>query len=131
MPRGQHLRNAQRFALVMQTALQIATGNLDLSKESDLILQPGQSGPSAATLSRSRAKLDVLAMYIRRWQWASAGFSESIISLCQEPSCARRCVSTPNLWCPHRIDCTVAGYDATKQGKELFITEEFATKMLD
>ena len=96
MPRGQHLRNAQRFALVMQTALQIATGNLDLSKESELILQPGQRGPSAATLSRSRAKLDVLGMYIRRWQWASAGFSESIISLCQGPSCARRC--HPNNW---------------------------------
>lgn len=40
------------------------------------------SGPSPATLSRARYKLDVLAIYLRRWQWAQSGFDSCFINLC-------------------------------------------------
>lgn len=39
-------------------------------------------GPSAATLSRARYKLDILNMYCRRWQWGHAGFQSHHITLC-------------------------------------------------
>lgn len=76
------MRNAERFSLVMQTVMQIATGDLDLSRTVDF----SQRGPSSATISRGRTKLDVLAMYIRRWQWSTTGFPAWIVSLCQGPS---------------------------------------------
>jgi hypothetical protein len=39
-------------------------------------------GPSGSTLSRSRGKLDILAMFCRRWMWKMSGFTPFWISLC-------------------------------------------------
>lgn len=40
------------------------------------------AGPSSATLSRARYKVDILAMYVRRWQWGRDGFKKKHIALC-------------------------------------------------
>ena len=40
-------------------------------------------GPSAATLSRARYKLDILNMYCRRWEWGQDdAFRKKILTLC-------------------------------------------------
>lgn len=44
-------------------------------------------GPSPATLSRARYKLDVLGMYLRRWQWSQTGFKPFFITLCGALGC--------------------------------------------
>lgn len=38
-------------------------------------------GPSPATLSRARWKLDILNMYVRRWEWCQTGFGQHHIVL--------------------------------------------------
>ena len=40
------------------------------------------AGPSSATLSRARYKVDILGMYVRRWQWGRDGFKKKHIALC-------------------------------------------------
>lgn len=45
-----------------------------------------QRGPSGATFSRVRGKLDILAMYCRRWLWKHHGFQPFWVSLCLDLS---------------------------------------------
>lgn len=40
------------------------------------------SGPSAATFSRARYKLDLLTMLARRWFWSCEGYEAFFIGLC-------------------------------------------------
>lgn len=42
-----------------------------------------KQGPSPATFSRARYKLDILGMYVRRWEWGQTnGFTQHHIALC-------------------------------------------------
>lgn len=40
------------------------------------------AGPSAPTMSRSRYKLDVMAMYARQYYWCCEGVDGHVLSLC-------------------------------------------------
>ncbi len=40
------------------------------------------NGPSASTFSRCRSKLDILAMFCRKWMWKQHGFQPFWVSLC-------------------------------------------------
>ena len=45
--------------------------------------KPGSgNGPSSATLSRARVKLDMLAMFCRQYEWKREGFDNTVVTLC-------------------------------------------------
>lgn len=122
--RSTHLRNGGKLQSAMQTALQLAHGDLDLSAikaaaaccsvlvisqisyncvlfapvitcnvfymfSSEHIRNVWEDNtgnyvsPSAATISRSHCKIDILNMFARRWFWKNeGGFRGYHLSLC-------------------------------------------------
>ena len=62
-----HLRNASHFRLALSTAMLLAAASTseELELEVDAALSR-RDGPSASTLSRSKYRLDLLAMLLRR-----------------------------------------------------------------
>ncbi|CAE7249443.1 unnamed protein product [Symbiodinium microadriaticum] len=117
--RNIHLRAAKRMKAVLQVSMQIACGSWDLEDVDSLSLDRFQA-PSPATLTRGRYKLDIFHMLLRQDHWKRTQFENSFVSLC-------------NLLALGGVILLafLVGYDGTLQAKELFIVEEYSTRVAD